>query len=80
MNDERQPDDENQSMQLPKHKWSKINFWSIVCAVVFFFMGLIEVAVMEFFSIKFTVIFVSVMGSLAVLSLIVWFISNRKTR
>ena len=80
MNNKQQFDDEVQSAQTPKNKKSKVGFWSIVCAVAFFFMGLIEVAVMEFFTVKFTVIFVSVMGSLTVLSLIVWLISNRKTR
>ena len=79
MNNEQQFDDEDRSVQTPKSKKSKVGFWSIVCAVAFLFMGLIEVAIMDFFTVKFTVIYLSVMGSLSVVSFIVWLISNRKT-
>lgn len=79
MNNKQQFDGDDQSVQISKNKKKKVRFWSIVCAVAFLFMGLIEVAVMEFFTVKFTVIYLSVMGSLSVVSFIVWLISNRKT-
>lgn len=80
MNNEQQFDDEDRSAQTPKSKKSKVGFWSIVCAVAFFLIGAIEVAFMEFFTVRFTVIFVSIMGGLSAVSLIVWLISNRITR
>lgn len=72
------PDDDRQSDRKSSGKWNRINFLSIILAVAFLLIGLLEVAVMEFFTLKFTVIFASIMGGLALLSAIVWFISNKK--
>ena len=61
-------------------KWSKINLFLLLAAIGCFLVCLIELAFMDFVTTEFTVIFLSVMGSITLLTAGGWIVSDIKLR
>ncbi len=70
-------DSEKQMCENRKNIWYKVNFYSVISAVACFLIGIVELSLMNFFTDGFTVVFLSVMGSLTFISGIIWIVSNR---
>lgn len=61
-------------------KWNKVNFYSVISAVAFFFAALIELSFINFFTPEFTAIFLAVSGSLTLAACVCLIISRRKLK